>query len=284
MKKHTIIAVSIFLIGFASCKENNIQKEKDTENRISKEKASFGEPNVNVGNLNNDFRTWWNYHSREIALESDFKAINESSKEITKLAFLEELVSGNFIPIKLKDNSNENYYKLYKLNEKTDKSIKRTIKSKSSLVLNHYKMEGKPFPDFNFVDLNGNEYNKKNTKGKIIVLKCWFINCQACVAEFPELNELVNEFKNDNSIQFISLAFEKKNELKKFIEKKPFSYKIIPEQREFMEKSLSVNQYPTHFIIDENGVILKIYSNADQMIRYLKGNYLIDQSKMSPPR
>lgn len=36
---------------------------------------------------------------------------------------------------------------------------------------------GKKVPKFEFVDLNGHKYNRENTKGKILVMKFWFIGC-----------------------------------------------------------------------------------------------------------
>lgn len=252
-----------------SCTENNSDK-KDIENKEIIQ-TSFGEPNVQVENLTDNFRTWWNYHSRNIALETSFNAISETSTKTTKLDFLEKLVSGNYIPIKLKNEGGEKYYQLFKLNNQADKSIRSTIKNTSSLVLHHFKMEGKRFPDFNFVDLEGNKYDNQNSLGKTTVVKCWFIRCQACIAEFPMLNEFVEKHTEDKNIQFISLAFEHKTDLQKFIQKKPLSYAIIPEQRAFMENALTVNQYPTHFIIDRNGLVEKVYTKADDMIEYLDG-------------
>jgi hypothetical protein len=36
---------------------------------------------------------------------------------------------------------------------------------------------------FSFKDLNGNLITKKY-EGKIVVIKCWYIHCAACIKEF----------------------------------------------------------------------------------------------------
>jgi thiol-disulfide isomerase/thioredoxin len=58
-------------------------------------------------------------------------------------------------------------------------------------------------PDFSFKDLNGN-YKYESMKGKIVVIKCWYIHCAACIKEFPEVNNLVRKYK-DRKTSFSSV-------------------------------------------------------------------------------
>ena len=122
-------------------------------------------------------------------------------------------------------------------------------------------MEGKRLPEYNFIDLNGISYNREDTKGKLLVLKCWFITCKVCVEEFPELNKLVDKYKKEN-ISFVSLAFDEKDKLVEFLKTKTFKYPTIPLQKDYMAKKLKINQYPTHLIVDSNGVIIKMVNNV----------------------
>jgi peroxiredoxin len=39
-------------------------------------------------------------------------------------------------------------------------------------------------PDFSFKDLNGNLITNEKYEGKIVVIKCWYIHCAACIKEF----------------------------------------------------------------------------------------------------
>src|SRR5690606_15029725 len=98
---------------------------------------------------------------------------------------------------------------------------------------------------------NKNHYTNENTKGKTLILKTWFINCKACVAEFPELNEFVEKHKHRNDIVFVSLALDTKSELEDFLQKKYFEYEVVPNQEEFIEK-LNLQIYPTHIIVDKD--------------------------------
>jgi thiol-disulfide isomerase/thioredoxin len=230
------------------------------------EKPKFGQPNVDFKAVEKDFLKWWTYHNNNIVLSSDFIAIDNSSKIIDKDAFLKNLTTGDFIPLKLSSKDSVTYYQLFKLDQTADKEISKTIKSTSTVLYNYFKMEGKHFPTFDFTDLKGIEYNNENTKGKIIVLKCWFIACHACVAEFPILNELVEKYHNRNDIIFISLAVDQKEELIQFLSKKAFSYSVVANQKQFISNDLGITGYPTHFIIDRKGIIKKVVNRAEEMM------------------
>lgn len=269
MKKHQVITVLLISFFVFSCKE----KSKKAQLSIQFENL---EPKINLNELETDFMKWWTYHSNNISLSINFTGLNEKSDTIEKKQFLEKLITSKFIPVKLKSNVGFKTYKLFKLDSSANKSIIRTIKNESLTSLKHYKMEGLPFPKFDFTDLNGQLYTNKNTKGKTIVLKTWFINCKACVAEFPELNELVKKHKEKNDIIFVSLALNSKSKLERFLHKKDFEYKVVPNQKDFIEQQLNLQTYPTHIIVGKNGTILKVVNKASEMIEFLENEQIID--------
>jgi len=247
MKKPMLLIIFLSVLAIVSCSE----------------KPDVGQPNVNVGILLKDFMKWWIYYNESINLSSDFIAIDNSSNKISKETFLKELTSGKYIPVKLIPNDTSKiYYKLFQFNQQSYKDVSSAIINASIVEYEHFKMEGQQFPKFSFTDLNGKLYTNENTKGKIVVLKCWYINCVACVAEFPGLNELVDQYKDRNDIVFVSLAFNDEADLKEFLLKKPFNYTIVPDQKSYLKDILKVKLYPTHFIIDKNGNIVKVVNKA----------------------
>lgn len=190
----------------------------------------------------------------------DFVAHNSDLKPISKLMFLEKLATGNYIPLRLNGNDNKLHYSLYKTSN-TD--IGGIVQAYAYAWLSDYKKEGKKFPAFNFVDINGVKYNSANTKGKVLVVKCWYIGCQRCEAEMPELNQLKARYKNREDIIFISLAFDSKLKLQAFLKRKRFDYPIVANQRNFMVKNLNVEYYPTHFIIDKKGMVVNVVDDPE---------------------
>jgi Peroxiredoxin len=254
IKKITSHTLIVLLLLFAACKGN----------------PRYGEPNTNGETLENDFKQWWTYYKKNINLSSDFVGIDDTEKQRSKADFLKILTSGEYIPLKLAAKDSLFYYKLFKLNPNANKDIKNAMKQSATIYLDHFKKEGTPFPSFQLTDMKGTTYNNENTKGKIVILKCWFIQCRSCVAEFPELNELVDNYRNREDMLFISIATDTKNQLERFLTEKKFNYQVVPEQEDFMRGTLGVTSCPTHFIIDKNGIIQKVTNSAEEMIPKLR--------------
>ena len=224
---------------------------------------------VNRHELLKNFMSWYKYTYDNIRLSDDFVGLDTDSTIIKKSTFLHRLATGKFIPIKVMKRDDVNYYKLYK-SSSADADIERTLKEMASTAITYYAMEGKEIPAFDFFDLNGNEYNNTNTRGKIIVLKCWFIRCVACVKEFPELNKLVDKYKSRNDIAFISLAWETKQQLTAFLKTKEFKYAVVPDKdQKYMQEQWNVTTYPTHILINKTGTIVKVVNTVNDLVPYI---------------
>jgi peroxiredoxin len=232
---------------------------------ISSAQIKLGNPEVDTIQIQNNYSEWSAYQRKNIMLSRDFIALDESSKEISKQAFLDQLVNGNLIPIRLKSADSLYYYKLFKILPKSDTSIKATINQQAFDALHNFKMEGTPFPNFSFKDLEGNVVSNETMKGKIIVIKCWYIHCAACIKEFPQVNALASKYKDRNDIFFISLAEDTPEQLKTFLAKRPLSYSVIPNMKVYMNQTLQLNAFPTHFILDKEGIVKKVVSNFESL-------------------
>ena len=233
-----------------------------------KQEVKIITPGIRVVELENDFKKWWRYYNDEIMLSSDFLSLNQYSEQIEKGEFLELLTSGDFVPIKVNSIDNKEYYRLYKLTTQADKSIRETISFRAEYAHRNYLKEGVAFADFEFIDLDGDSYTSVNTLGKTLVIKLWFIGCTACVAEFPELNELV-ENNNDNQTVYLSLALDNSEDLRQFLERKHFAYNVIASQKEFIYNTLEVSEFPTHIVVDNKGIVRKVVDSSEELIHYL---------------
>ena len=109
-------------------------------------------------------------------------------------------------------------------------------------------------PNFRAVDLNGNSYSSEELKGSIIVLNFWFIRCPPCIREIPELNNLVQTYRNEKVV-FLAFARDSKNKLSDFLETTPFDYNIVPRSGR-MTKRFNTHGFPTNIIIDQQGEIV----------------------------
>ncbi|CAM1334803.1 TlpA family protein disulfide reductase [Tenacibaculum aestuariivivum] len=255
--------LSLFILKTYINKALDKKSKKETNTKIKVLKTANTVKNIGADNIQKNFESWNIYNKQNIDLMSTYTSLDNKGAVIDKGMFLTLLRTGAYIAVK-SEYKNTIQYKLVSIDDDADQKIKKTISSKATIAYQYFKMEGKKLPNYNFIDLKGDSYNKEDTKGKIVVLKCWFITCKSCVEEFPELNKLVERYKNDN-IKFISLAFDEKDKLIEFLKTKVFNYITIPNQKKYMAKKLKVKQYPTHLIIDSNGIIIKMVNNANTL-------------------
>ncbi|EIA09260.1 TlpA family protein disulfide reductase [Flavobacterium frigoris] len=227
--------------------------------------TKLDKPDVNPVEVQKSYQEWYKYQKEHIMLSTDFVALDSNSNQITKVAFLQELTEGNYIPIRLKSDTATLYYQLYKIEPKSDSSIKASIAETAFNEIQNLKKEGEPFPVFSFKDLDGNLITNENLKGKIVVIKCWYIHCAACLKEFPDVNQLVSKYKDRNDLVFLSLAEDTPEQLKPFLARKPLSYAVVPNMKTYMNLTLQLNAFPTHFILNKEGFIVKVLSDYNSL-------------------
>lgn len=225
--------------------------------------------NVDPKALTKDFTTWYKYTYYNIQLSQNFIGLDIDSSNISKAAFLQKLAAQNVVALKTKIVSGQPVYRLFQPTT-ADENIKTAASQMAIRELAHFNMEGTPMPAFNFTDLNGRVYSNASAKGKLLLLKCWFIHCTACVKEFPRLNKLVDDNKDRKDILFVSLAMDTKEELAKFLETKEFKYATVPGMKDFMLSRLNITEFPTHLLIDRNGKIVKVVNSIEELVPFLQ--------------
>ncbi|MCD2421778.1 TlpA family protein disulfide reductase [Niabella pedocola] len=216
-----------------------------------------------------DYDRWYAYTYDKVPLSQDFIGLDADSNRIDKRTFLHQLITEDVIAFRIRLVQGMPVYKLYKPGRHLD-NIRSTAAQLASIEMKNFQMEGALLPEFRFTDLNGQSYTNEAVKGKLLVLKCWFIHCVACVQEFPDCNALVDAYKDRKDVLFVSLAIDKKKELEAFLKTRALRYAVIPETGPFMVDKLHINSYPTHILIGPDGKILKVVSSIDQLKPFLK--------------
>ncbi len=246
---------------------NYVAEETDTETEEQEPVIENTEENdliPDVSEFLSSQKNWKTYFNENINLSSDFIPLNIEGEEVEKDEFLNSLTSGNYIPVKL--TSGEEMYQLYELDDSdVQKKIGKSVKLTSNTAYTYYQKIGTALPEFEFTDLNGTVFSSQNTKDKVLILTCWYINSKTCIKEFPKLNDLYDRYEAYEDVVFLSLAFDSSSKLKKFLIKKAFRYPVIPNQKTYMNEELEIKQYPTHLIIDEDGNIEKMVSSVEEL-------------------
>jgi len=119
--------------------------------------------------------------------------------------------------------------------------------------------KGKPFPFETMADIEGNRYRPADLRGKIVVLNYWYVECGPCRKEMPELNALVDEFRNHEDILFLAPSLSDKSKIETMLKERPFKYQLISDAAG-IAKNLDVYGYPTNVVVNRSGTIVFLES------------------------
>ena len=179
---------------------------------------------------------------------------DEQFQKINPADFMKIMMSSEYIPEPYLDE--KKMVKAFVLRKATPEEKAMMAKmQQGGMGMEQEKNEliGTKATDFNLKDLKGKTHLLSELKGKVVVLNFWFVECKPCIMEMPELNQLVEEFKEKN-IVFLAIALNDKKELKKFLKTTDFNYKVVANGQTSAD-SYGVKGFPTNVIIDQNGII-----------------------------
>ncbi len=114
---------------------------------------------------------------------------------------------------------------------------------------------GKAIKPFEAKDIDGNTVSLEQLKGKIIILNFWFIACKPCREEIPDLNKLVDKYKDNHEIVFIAIALDDKSSIKEFLQTNSFKYRVIADGNAIAKDTYGIDLYPTNIVVDGSSVV-----------------------------
>ncbi|MGE5108372.1 MAG: TlpA family protein disulfide reductase [Sphingobacteriales bacterium] len=191
-------------------------------------------------------------------------------KIMTKDAALSFMSKGNF---NIKKDSLADGKIAIVLYHETEEEKEKKMKLLSEKL---NKLVNQPFPAFTLTNTEGKRFTQSGFYKGVSVINSWFIGCEPCFREMPELNRVVNKYK-EQAVNFVAFTFNETDAVKKFTQKNKFNYIQIP-GAENLIKQLSISSYPTHMILDKNGIIKKIFIGGSNDL-YEKLTTLIEEVK-----
>lgn len=165
-------------------------------------------------------------------------------------AWLSMLRTGDYVLKQEKANDPNTAFVLTRLTEEEKEA--RLAKMPPTRESSYFK-KGAKFSLGKLTDVQGIKIDLKNNAGKITVVNFWFINCQPCRMEMPELNKLVEKYASD-SVRFVAVALDEKSEIENFLKLFPFKYSIVDGGR-YLAEGQGVRSYPTHVVVDKEGKV-----------------------------
>lgn len=181
---------------------------------------------------------------------SETPMYKEDYSLVEQSEFMTIMMSNNYIPEPYIDSNK--VVKVFVLRKATEFE-KKQMNEMQNKMANPSPLVGKKAFDFNVTDIFGNKYSLKELKGKVIVMNFWFVECKPCIMEMPELNKLVEKYRNKDVV-FLGFATNDKQKIESFLKNKTFNYNIIAESKKIADL-YEVNSFPTHIVIDKNSTI-----------------------------
>lgn len=201
-----------------------------------------------------------------IRYEREKLRFNDSSKfydgldtELPESDFFDSIYRNSYFPLKAIDS---NKYKLIKVFNWPDKDIYSWVYAVGFRQSGKQSLLGKTLLKKPIKNINGTLIDSNYIKDKHVFVKCWFIKCVPCLAEMPDLNVIVQKYRNRKDILFISFAFNKTEDLKIFLSDRKFEYMVIPTYKIPEIDSFHFTSFPTHLYV-KNNKIEKVIGKGD---------------------
>lgn len=128
---------------------------------------------------------------------------------------------------------------------------------------------GSEAPDFVLKDLDGNEHQLSDYKGKGVFLNFWGTWCEPCEREMPYMDNQYAYYK-DQGVEVLAVNIAESNiAVQTFIDKHQLSFPVILDKDRQVLNAYGVGPLPTTFLINPEGKVVEITSGSltERMIR-----------------
>ena len=126
---------------------------------------------------------------------------------------------------------------------------------------------GRDAPPFTTELFDGTKFSSQQLAGKNFLLYFWFSGCPPCAKISPHLARLQREFEA-RGFTVVAVNADRVLELETtdqqraaYVKKEGFTFPVGHLNKEMQEAYGNVNVYPTLFLVDSRGVIIKSYVN-----------------------
>ncbi len=121
-----------------------------------------------------------------------------------------------------------------------------------------------PAPEFTLVDQYGETHSLSDYRGKIVFLNFWATWCPSCRAEMPYIQELYEEYSQDENSDVVILAVAFPNlgketdieGIREFLEENGYTYPVLMDEGATLQLPYYITAYPTTFLINTDGTVL----------------------------
>jgi len=119
--------------------------------------------------------------------------------------------------------------------------------------------ENEYFPIVKLKTINLNEQNLKLPKAKYTLIDFWFSRCKPCLETFPLLKQIYSDY-NSQGFEIIQISIDRIQDIalwQKRIQENDLKWSHYLDENGVFSKENKILKFPTTFLLDENGLIIK---------------------------
>ena len=109
--------------------------------------------------------------------------------------------------------------------------------------------------DFTLKDLTGKEWTLSQLRGKVVLVNFWATWCPPCRKEMPDLDALYNEFRA-RGLVILAISDEDTAKVQPFIAEHKYTYPILLDPGDKVNKLMAVEGIPKSFVYDREGKLV----------------------------
>ena len=116
----------------------------------------------------------------------------------------------------------------------------------------------KPAPDFQVMDLRGEELSLEQYRGQVVLLDFWATWCQPCIAEMPNVKQTYETHRN-RKFQIIGISLDSSMApLTAYIQGEGIEWRQYLDSSGRISSVYNVRAIPSTFLIDGAGIVRKV--------------------------
>jgi peroxiredoxin len=108
-------------------------------------------------------------------------------------------------------------------------------------------------PNFELKTLTGESVKLSDYKGKKVMLNFWATWCPPCKAEMPEMQKFYEA--NKEKVEILAVNMDPDNDVAGFVKNGGFTFPILLDEENDVNRDYGIVSIPTTFFIDEQGII-----------------------------
>jgi peroxiredoxin len=146
------------------------------------------------------------------------------------------------------------------------KQHSRMASASRKSAIRRARVVGKAAPEWELEDLEGKPHTLKDYRGKIVVLDFWYRGCGWCIRALPQVNQLVEEFKNQ-PVAFLGMSIDEDVRNAKFVaQAMELKYPVL-KVKEGLQQEYNVQAYPTLVLIGPDGIVRNLHIGFSTNLR-----------------